>query len=277
MTLLTNISRYAVQVETHRLGMAECGYRGLSENWLLKRLGDVHWQLIAEALGQDTAVFSDATGAPVYAAFCAISLEIAAPAAAVPGAQLGIVSRLRRLSAARLISMHDLEIGGQPFGTLTMISAFVRHGADRRNNAILRVQPAGRLDVVPMAPGEDQGFGARAAQIARLARSEPATGPDGIVLTPCPMTDFNAVGLLYCANYTALADRAEWALKPDLADLCLLRREIVFLGNIDPGVAVRVSMAPTLDTAHEIRFASPEGRPLARILTQKKAQTAPAA
>ena len=38
------------RVVQRRLGMAECGWRGLSEGWLLRHLGDVHWQQIADAL-----------------------------------------------------------------------------------------------------------------------------------------------------------------------------------------------------------------------------------
>lgn len=61
----------AGRVVQQLLGTADCGWRGLSEGWLLRQLGDVHRTQIAPAMGQSLAVFRDASGAPVCAAFCA--------------------------------------------------------------------------------------------------------------------------------------------------------------------------------------------------------------
>mgnify|MGYP006203172425 CR=1 FL=1 len=127
-------------VEQRRLGMAECGWRGLSEGWMLRHLGDLHWRLIATALGQQAAVFADAEGAPVYAAFCAISERILHPALARPGAMVTIASRLRRLSPKRLVSFHGLSIGDTLFAEVTLITAFVRHGETAGNAHLRRAQ-----------------------------------------------------------------------------------------------------------------------------------------
>lgn len=51
--------------ERHVLGMAEMGYRGLSEQWLKRRAGDLHWRLIARAMGQKEAVFTCCDGEPL--------------------------------------------------------------------------------------------------------------------------------------------------------------------------------------------------------------------
>ncbi|WP_149139707.1 Pnap_2097 family protein [Gemmobacter caeruleus] len=250
-----------------RLGMAECGWRGLSEGWLLRHLGDVHWRQIADAMGQQAAVFHDATGAPVYAAFCAISERIAQPELARPGALLTIASRLRRLSATRLISFHSLDIGGEDFAEVTLITAFVRHGVGG-NAHIRRAQPVGKLDLPMMEAGADDGFAEEAAQLYRGAGSAGDTLQTDV--TPCPTTEFNAAGLLYCANYPALADRAEWALYPEAATRMLTRRKIVFLGNVDAGE--RVTAAVHTDRAkpdrHSITLAS-NGRVIAQVVTEK--------
>ena len=250
-----------------RLGMAECGWRGLSEGWLLRHLGDVHWRQIADAMGQQAAVFHDASSAPVYAAFCAISERITRPELARPGAVLTIASRLRRLSATRLISFHRLEIDGEEFAEVTLITAFVRHGAGG-NAQIRRAQPVGQLDLPMMEPGEDAGFAEEATRLYRGAEAEaPAPVAD---VTPCPTTDFNAAGLLYCANYPALADRAEWALWPELATAMLTTRKIVYLGNVDAGAPVLARLwcdAP--GAGHSLTLES-AGRVIARIVTEKR-------
>lgn len=250
-----------------RLGMAECGWRGISEGWILRHLGDVHWQQIAQAMGQQAAVFTDASGAPVYAAFCAISEQIQRPELARPGAVLTIASRLRRLSATRLISCHDLDIDGMAFGKVILITAFVRHGPTGQNTQIHRAQPLGALDVPTIEPGDDDGF---AEEAARLYRSAEADGADRQVdVTPCPTTDFNAAGLLYCANYPALADRAEWRLMPDLARGMLSARKIVYLGNVDAGVSVIAHVSHNCGQGHHRIILSSEGRAIAHIVTEK--------
>ena len=256
--------------EQRRLGMAECGWRGLSEGWLLRHLGDVHWRLIADALGQTEAVFEDDSGAPVYAAFCAISEQILHPGLARPGAVLSITSRLRRLSATRLISFHHLRAGDADLAEVTLISAFIRHGDTGGNAHILRAHPRGTLQLPLMEPGEDRGFVPEAAGLYRgFSAAAGPVGPD-VDVTPCPTTDFNAAGLLYCANYPALVDRAEWALCPAAAQLPLICRKIVFLGNVDPGDPVLARVCPAAPDLHrhETTLAT-AGRVIARIVTEK--------
>lgn len=259
----------AGRVAQHLLGMAECGWRGLSEGWLLRHLGDVHWAQIAQAMGQSVAVFRDDSGAPVYAAFCAIGVNVAQPSLARPGVMLAIESRLCRVSATRLMSVHDLSIDGMRFGDVTMITTFVRHDPSGRNAQIQRAQPRGILTVPMMDPAADGGLIEAAAHLYRQAdirTSDPMTD-----VTPCPTTDFNAAGLLYCANYPMLADRAEWVLARRSAEGYLRRRLIVFLGNVDPGEPVTACLAghdASPDVSHTITLRSGD-RVIARIITAK--------
>lgn len=255
-------------VEQRRLGMAECGWRGLSEGWLLRHLGDVHWRLIATAMGQQAAVFADDTGAPVYAAFCAVSERVHHPALARPGAVLAIASRLRRLSATRLISFHALEVGGMPLADVTLISAFVRHGETGANSQILRAQPRGHLDLPLMEHGADNGFVQQASALYRAQPDAFASGAQ-VDVTPCPTTDFNAAGLLYCANYPALVDRAEWALCPAMARQPLTARQIVFLGNVDAGDPVTATLEHHREPVGHRATLESQGRVIARVITAK--------
>ncbi|RXF72734.1 hypothetical protein EK403_13825, partial [Hansschlegelia zhihuaiae] len=52
--------------------MPELCLGGLSETWLLKACGDLHWRLIADRAGRDVPEFRDADGRKAYAAFCAL-------------------------------------------------------------------------------------------------------------------------------------------------------------------------------------------------------------
>lgn len=282
------------RAELHRLGMAEMGWRGLSEQWLMRRAGDLHWQLIAQAMGQGRAVFACPEGRPVYAAFCATSLRIAAPALPALGADLQIRARLWRASAARLVSEHRLAVGGVAVGRLTMVSAFVAHGADGRNRSILRRQPAGLPELPPAPPGP-AAVVALAADLARGRRARhlglPAAAPEGTMQdgpmalhTPCPATDFNAAGLLYFPSFLAMADRSEWQALGALArDWAVVARDTIYLGNLDPGERVAAQLVPGAcgaaacrveGGAHLVHLTREDGSPLARVFTRKQGLTA---
>ncbi|WP_118135651.1 Pnap_2097 family protein [Oceanicella sp. SM1341] len=230
-------------VSRQRLGMAQLGPQGLSEQWLLRECGDRHWQLIATAMGQERAVFADAAGRPVYAAFCATVLELAPPApGGVPGGLLTLRSGLFRLGGSRIGSEHALEVEGRPAGLLRMISTFVGHGPGGSNRAILRRPPLREVALPPAGPG----LAALAARSRETVRSLCPTAPAGpplLAAVPVPGLDFNAVGLLYFPAFSALAERAHWA-DPLARPGALARREIVYLGNIDPGDGIALHPEP---------------------------------
>jgi probable biosynthetic protein (TIGR04098 family) len=54
------------------LGMPQLGPVGLSENWLLRHLGNVHWGLICEGLRTPSAAISTAEGDRLYASFARV-------------------------------------------------------------------------------------------------------------------------------------------------------------------------------------------------------------
>jgi probable biosynthetic protein (TIGR04098 family) len=51
------------------LGMPQLGPVGLSENWLLRHFGDVHWGLICKGLGTPSVAIANAQGERLYASF----------------------------------------------------------------------------------------------------------------------------------------------------------------------------------------------------------------
>lgn len=261
-----------VKHQTLRLGMAQFGGLGLSENWLLKHLGDTHWELIAQALGQDRAVFHDLEGRPVYAAFCATSLRLSPALAPAPGEDLHLQSRLGQLSPTRLMSRHRFATPQGQLGELRLISAFVSHGEGRSNQRIIRNGVAGHLELDPI---RDE-FHAVSSALAK-GNGAPAFGsPAGPaqpaqIFTPCPAVDFNGVGLLYFPSFSAFLDRADWAQTAPQTGGKLLRRDMVYLGNLDPGEQMHIRLHPH-DTAparraHRAEIRAGDGRMLCRAMS----------
>lgn len=247
--------------ETHTLGMAEMGVRGLSENWLLRRAGDLHWRLIARAMGQRGAVFTCAQGKPLYAAFCASQMRLTQPSLPQLGDRITLTATLTRVGRSRLASETRLALDGHPIGHIRLISTFVGHGRDGDNRSILRRAP--RVMVAP--PEAPARLVTLAQRAARIAAAPPVLIGEPQTLLPCPAMDFNAAGLLYFPSFTALAERAAFARGADHTRL-IRARDVVYLGNVDPGAPVSFRFR---DTSHgHLAQMTAEGRPLALILSR---------
>lgn len=250
-----------------RLGMPHLTPAGLSETWLLKHLGDVHWQLLAARLGRPAAVLEDQGGRRVYAAFRSVLIEDARLAHAQEDARLSIASSLWRGDGARLVSRHALACGDRALGIVTLISAFIRR-AGTSNRKVARVEVPG-LALLPAA-----------AAAPPAAAWDATRGRSGrFVFTPCPSEDFNGAGFLYFASYVAIAERAAFALDPRRAAAATtLRRSIAYHANMDAGDAVCVETqehggaAGRWRLACELRRMS-DGVLLARMTTEKALPT----
>ncbi|WP_234905180.1 Pnap_2097 family protein [Rhizobium rhizogenes] len=227
--------------ETHTLGMAEMGYKGLSEQWLMRRAGDLHWRLIAAAMGQQSAVFTCPAGEPLYAAFCATSLQLSKPELPRLGAELALHGSLHRVGTSRLGCLVRITVNRQYVGRLVLVSTFVGRSDLSSNRSIVRraprvlAMPAETSEIVSRVSGE-------AARIARMASQRLLDVPcdHAVKLLPCPAVDFNAAGLMYFPSFSALCDRATFEVFRG-ADM-VAARHVVHLGNVEPGEAVHIGL-----------------------------------
>lgn len=258
------------------LGMPQLAAGTLSEQWLLRDCGHRHWLLLADAAGLAVPAFRDPEGAPIYAAFSGVTVDAAGFAACREHDLLSIDSRLVRLSRTRFVSHHRLTVRGRPVGSVTMTSVFVRRTADGGNAHVIRTEVPGLPPASPDAAA-DPDIAAHEAGLQPLRAPGPA-GPAArsVIVHPCPTLDFNGADFLYFAAYVAFAERAEWALSRSTAERPLVRRRIVFHGNVDPGEALMVTIAeaaaggPDLRVRASIRHAATD-RPLATIDVERPA------
>ena len=242
--LLTGTSAPAMR-ETVLLGMPQLSLAGLSESWLLKDLGHRHWMMLARLAGRAVPDFRDVDGAPVYAAFCALSVKEAGFRELGENDRLAIASTIARVSRTQCASRHVLSRRGRGMGEVELVSAFVRRGSGGGNHAVARVA----LDGFPLPGAKDpQGLPAFAAAM-RAGRAErhfgfdlPAAGEgEAFEIDPCPAQDFNGAGFLYFSSFVSFIDRAEWHLDGRRAPhASTLARDVFFHGNADPGEKVRV-------------------------------------
>jgi probable biosynthetic protein (TIGR04099 family) len=223
--------------ETILLGMPQLCLNGLSETWALKELGHRHWMMLARLVGQASPKFVDERGAPVYAAFCAVSIRDARFFAAREGDRLEVSSRMRRVSRTQMFSRHELTIAGRKIGEVDMISAFVRR-TRLGNHGVVRFEAPGLPAVAPMT-GDGSLAACAALFLCGRARTHQGFVIDGrkalatARFDPCPSQDFNGAGFLYFSSFVAFIDRAEWLFARDEAARATTRsRDIFFLGNL---------------------------------------------
>lgn len=249
--------------ERHVLGMAEMGYSGLSEQWLKRRAGDLHWRLIALAMGQRDAVFTCTDGEPLYAAFCATSVKLARPELPRLGGQLTLSANLYRVGHGRLSSRLTITADGVEVGRMILVSTFVGRVEPALNRSVVRRSPRA-LAMPPEAPLAIRRVAEHAAALARDIRNQVLMfdcWSERHRVLPCPVTDFNAARLLYFPSYSALADRALFQAGETQLGM-LASRHVVYLGNVEPGDWIGVSFRK-LPWGRDVALIGSDDRPLA--------------
>lgn len=215
------------------LGMAHLCGLGLSEPWLLRDLGDRHWRMIAARAHQPSMALRDAEGRAIYAAFAATRLQLAPQSGPFLGEEVSITSSLHCGAGHRLGSTHCLrDRHGAVLASAQMISCFLRHDETGSNRRLLRSALPGFEELPPMTAAL-QSLDTQAREAARHARQAP---PSEVLArySPLPALDFNAVGLLYFPTFSKIAEM----VRP--RSTAGLRRQVVYLSNLDHGEQVRV-------------------------------------
>ncbi len=216
------------------LGMAQLAPCGISEDWWLKYLGDVHWQLIAEAVGQNTTVFRDVHGRQLYAAFCATEFKQRQPELVGLGRKLDVRSELWAVGRSRIQSNHSLLANGVEVARFKLVSTFVAHMEAGNNASVRRAKPY----LIPVLEPAPDCFAQEASVLAKQYRNNPQPGADYVRLPTHIGMDFNAVGLLYFPSFTRLFEHAEAATSPAFKWRPVKHRQILYFGNIAPGEPV---------------------------------------
>jgi probable biosynthetic protein (TIGR04099 family) len=269
-TLPLPLSQGSGLVERHVLGMAEMGYRGLSEQWLKRRAGDLHWQLIARAMGQRDAVFTCSEGEPLYAAFCATSVRLARPELPRLGGELTLSADLYRVGHGRLSSRLIITADGVEMGQMILVSTFVGRSQPGVNRSVVRRSPRA-LAMPPEGPPAIRRLAEHASTLARDIRNQAlmlASMSERYRVLPCPATDFNAAGLLYFPSYSALADRVLFQAGVMRFGL-LSSRHVVYLSNVEPEEWTDVSFR-NLPWGYDVVLRGADDRPLALMRVRFK-------
>lgn len=218
----------------YRLNMPHMALGGLSEAWLFRELGDIHWTLLSAGLRAPSSELTDANGDRLYAAFTRLKVTSSAPLMAFPEndpiAALGKIARF-----GKGVFFGNITLGNESRRIeAQLMTSFTKRSSANSNLSLLKGQPVIPSDSPIPALAEMPEF----AQEYRQLRS---VAPETVLFESeyriQPYHDINGVGLLYFAAYPTINDLCEMRYSGDYAAWCMdtstVARDVCYFGNCD--------------------------------------------
>lgn len=234
---------------------------GLSENWLLRRSGDLHWRHLHRALGAAAVPpgsLRGEQGGLLYPTFIAVRCRYEVPLCEVRlGERLDVSVAMSHFGRTFFDSRVTFTKGTARLVVelLTTFAERDREGANdlhraappgelRKHSTSLEHPPPLLLLARQIRHGDLSAFERRGFRTPALARGRSPSAS----CEPSPYIDFNGVGLLYFAAYPTLADSLERriARRFSLADhrhdwaqtTSTVERDVFYHRNLDLGRGV---------------------------------------
>jgi len=245
------------------IGMPQLGPCGLSENWLLRHLGDLHWRIICDALRTRSKEIADADGHRLYASFVRVTWQASRPLSAFDESDViaGEIAMVR-CGDGLFISDTTLSILEETI-TVRMVSMFTRRERPASNERLRPSAPAVPADCpipdveeIPLYVSEHRLLrtgGLATLDLAGHHFDLTAPTAETVSYRINGYTDFNGANLLYFASYPTLADScvaaSDWVSRTIGARTFVttwapLAREVFYFGNADLTDQLRCAIAP---------------------------------
>jgi probable biosynthetic protein (TIGR04098 family) len=222
----------AIERRSLHLNMPQMAQGGLSESWLFKELGDIHWGLITRGLRVPSSEVKDTEGNRLYATFTRIKIASSAALGAYrENEHFAIDGALSRYGAGMFFNEISVQGEGK-FANGEIMSSFSMRGEAGANTSLLKGQPE-------IPPDCDVPVQADLPAFAREYRARRAVSlPPALFETEydiVPVHDINGVGLLYFAAYPVIKDicAARHAGRT-FAAFSTASRDICYFANCEP-------------------------------------------
>jgi len=219
---------------SYPVNMPQMAMGGLSESWLFKELGDLHWALITGGLGSPSSELADANGARLYPTFTRIRWRGTVPLAEFrENLTLEAEGRIARYGGSYFFSTMRFS-DGYRWIDAELMSTFTKRTAENSNLALLKGQPPIPKDCAIPSLEEQPAFAAGFRE-HRAANERPSDHETDYTLQP--NYDINGVRLLYFAAYPMIADLCEARAQADPVGWHMARsvvaRDVFYAGNCD--------------------------------------------
>jgi len=262
------------------LNMPQMALAGLSEWWLCKELGDLHWAMITEGLGVTSSELRDGQGDRLYATFTRLRLSTTGPLSLFSENEAThLTGRIERAGAGLFFSEQAL-VGAATTISASVMSSFTKRGVVSSNTSLQKGQPVIAADcrIVDRGAMPELGAGYRARRAALTVRAAPLPVLYERDYEILPYHDINGVGLLYFAAYPMISDQCElsymargngWALQAST-----VARDICYFANCDINDAIVYRVHARRDEPRAIELETSltrksDGTLMAHLVTRK--------
>ena len=234
-----------------KINMPEMAIGGLSESWLFRTMGDLHWQNISKGLERETDQIVDELDNRLYATFVRFKYEGQQSLKRyVENDQLDITGKLSRFGRSMFFSEARVSL---PNRSCPMVVNMATTFALRNDNTrLFKGEPhlpkscsIKSIDEFPQFSKDYQAFRKGNLGQLSLANETFVLATDPIYSTEYeinPYSDFNGVNLLYFAAYPSIADicdrryvhdnRLKLGIVGDWADRSAsIARDVFYYGN----------------------------------------------
>ena len=217
----------------YSLNMPQMALGGLSESWLFKEIGDIHWTIITDGLRMPSSELKDGNGQRLYATFTRFQLSATASVVAyAENERVAIDAQTSRYGAGLFFTEATLQGDGKSVRASVM-SSFSKFGETGANTSLLKGQPEIPPGCAIQALADLPEFAReyRARRSAKLA--EPIFECEYQII---PCHDINGVGLLYFAAYPMINDicAARHAGRSFMTHFATRERDVLYFANSDP-------------------------------------------
>jgi probable biosynthetic protein (TIGR04098 family) len=214
------------------LNMPQMALGALSEAWLFRELGDLHWTLISQGLRAPSSQMSDANGARLYATFTRLRWSgTEALKAFAENDHVSAQARIKRFGAG--VFFGDITLASETKRIdVQLMSSFTKRSSSSSNLSLLKGQPQVPADCPIPLLEELPPFAQQYRQLRAVARDTVLFEHEYRIL---PYHDINGVGLLYFAAYPTINDLCEMHYFAEDPEWCMhsstLSRDIHYYGN----------------------------------------------
>jgi len=253
-----------------RIGMPQMALGCLSENWLLKELGSLHWDYLCSSMKLKSNQVVDSQGRRLYATFVRVRVTLGDNLSAFnEGDDLRMSITMSRFGRSTVQSTIKFE-SGTSSGTAVLLSTFSYRTAEN-NTALAKSEPTSDFDTSIRPLLEPPPFLAEYSAIRKQyskMRCQDASIP---VYRINPYSDSNGANLLYFASYQSIHD-----FLAALTDFYTKSRDIFYFKNCD--LTDSIYRAPAFGLAqseqrlesNDILFRGSDGESIAFVSTVKE-------
>lgn len=267
--------------EKIEIDMPQMANNALSENWLLKHIGNTHWQLITKGFKLKSSDFKDEKDNRLYATFIRINYSVSTLSKFSENEILNFSSTIKSFGNSTFISRIRGVCENKTIVASLATTFAVRENED--NNKISKSKPEKKVNgikkliKIPIFLSDYRLM--RKRELEDIATVNGDFKITDTILYKCeyiinPYYDLNGVGLLYYASYPLISDTCMLKYNNEFFEYNTVYRDIFYFANANRNEKVLFELNTLEENDNEIRtttslFRSSDKKIIAKILTVK--------